>query len=150
MRLTSLVAVAVGLTSAGCGILTGNHDHGPFRITTDKSSYEYGSKVAVGVRNISGKVQSYNLCPVALQKFQNGAWVTVSDFPPAGEACAAISYTLQPGDSTGFLFTLPSTELQGGYRLVLPWLGEISLPVDERATPPFTITCMNCNFQTTG
>ena len=144
MRLAFLVGVAVCLTSAGCGILTGTHDHGPFRITTDKSSYAYGSTVAVGVRNISGKAQSYNFCPVTLQKVENGAWVAVGGSPPTGVACAAIAYMLQPGDSTGFLFTLPSTELQGGFRLVLPWLGDISVPVDQRATPLFTISCPNC------
>lgn len=148
MRFTSIVAVAVCLTGAGCGILTGNHDHGPFRITTDRSSYAYGSKVAVGVRNISGKAQSYNFCPVTLQKFESSAWVTVGGSPPVGVACVTIAYMLQPGDSAGFLFTLPSTELEGGYRLVLPWLGDTSLPVDQRATPPFTINCPNCIFAT--
>ncbi|HEY2856038.1 MAG TPA: hypothetical protein VGJ18_24575 [Gemmatimonadaceae bacterium] len=149
MRLTPFVAIAVCLTSAACGILTGNQGHGPFRITTDKPSYSYGTRVAVGVRNISDKVQSYNFCPVTLQTFQDGSWISVSGSPPPGVACAAMAHTLQPGDSAGFIFTLPSDQLLGEYRLVLPWLGDTNLSVDQRATPPFTISCYNCALAAT-
>ena len=125
-------------------MLTGNHDAGPFRITTDHSSYVYSGNVAVGVRNVSRATQTYNFCPVTLERFDNGRWTTASNFPRTDVACAAVAYTVAAGDGVGFVFALPQTPMMGSYRLLMLWLGDQSLPADERATPPFTISCPSC------
>jgi hypothetical protein len=138
MRTSFLLLLCV----AGCGI-TDSGERGPFRITTDHSSYVYGSKVTVGVRNVSSATQAYNFCPVTLQRVKNGAWITEANFPASG-ACAAVAYTLAAGDSVGFVFQLPQPPYQGVFRLVLPWLGDPSLSVDRRATPAFGVSCPNC------
>lgn len=144
MRTSSVLLLCAAVGILGCGVLTGNRDAGPFHITTDRSSYVFGSHVAVGVRNVSRATQLYNFCPVILQRFENGGWTTASSFPPAGGACAAVAYSLAAGDSVGFVFTLPQTPMMGSYRLLMLWLGDQSLPADERATPAFTISCPSC------
>jgi hypothetical protein len=144
MRTPSVLLLCAAVGISGCGALTGNRDAGPFHITTDRSSYGFGSHVAVGVRNVSRATQVYNFCPVTLQRFEHGGWTTASNFPPEGGACAAVAYTLPAGDSVGFVFALPQTTLVGSYRLLMLWLGDQSLPPDKRATPAFMISCPTC------
>jgi hypothetical protein len=107
MRTSFLLLLCV----AGCGI-TDSGERGPFRITTDHSSYVYGSKVTVGVRNVSSATQAYNFCPVTLQRVKNGAWITEANFPASG-ACAAVAYTLAAGDSRWLCVPAPAAALPG-------------------------------------
>lgn len=140
MRASVLIFVAaVTFSALGCNALTESRPRWPFRITTDHVSYAPSYVVGITVVNVSHVDATYNLCPRAIQRRVADAWQTASSYP-AGGACTAEAHLLRAGESIDVRVGLPYDLADGTYRIVLPWLGDSTLPEDGRATPSFVVS----------
>lgn len=141
MRASALFAIGIIAMPAfaGCSLLTESRPHAPFRITTDHASYAPSYVVGITVVNVSRSDATYNFCPRAIQRRVADAWQTASSYPVSG-GCTAQAFVLHAGESTDVRVGLPYDLADGTYRIVLPWLGDPTLPEDGRATPSFTVS----------
>lgn len=71
-RLILLAAFATGACSEGPTPLTSGPV--PVSITTDRPAYQFGSQATVTVQNVADRSLEYNLCPLAVERFENGGW----------------------------------------------------------------------------
>jgi hypothetical protein len=140
MRATALLAIGIAFVPAlGCSLFTASRPHAPFRITTDHASYAPTYVVSVTIVNVSGGDVTYNLCPRALQRRNADGWESVASYPGSG-ACTAEALLLRAGERVETRFGLSSDLPDGTYRIVFPWLGDSTLPADDRATPSFVVS----------
>ena len=144
MRAIRLLSLSLSLAVIGCQVFTTkDYYHGPFLITTDRSDYVAGSTVVVGVRNVSGHDEGYNLCERLIQRNDAGAWTPSASFPENG-ICTLPLFLFKAGDSTTVQVALPSSLPNGTYRIVLPGLidprsSPDALTEADRATPAFGV-----------
>ena len=135
MRAFALLFVVL----VGCNALTESRPGGPFRITIDHASYAPSYVVDITVTNVSRVDATYNLCPRAIQRRIGDAWQTVTSYPSGG-ACTAEAHLFRAGESIDVRVGLAYDLADGTYRIVLPWLGDPTLPEDGRATPSFAVS----------
>ncbi|HET9986005.1 MAG TPA: hypothetical protein VFQ38_20565 [Longimicrobiales bacterium] len=120
-------------------------DPGPGRrvsLALDRNNYSAGGDVSVMITNLTELSLAYpgDFCPVSLQRFDAGSWVTVSG-PPSG--CALFLGILLGKQSARLVYHLPAELRAGTYRLLLPapW-PERTQPTQAdtpQATPEFTV-----------
>jgi hypothetical protein len=145
MRAIRFLSISLSLAVVGCQVFTTkDYYHGPFLITTDKSDYVAGSTVVMGVRNVSGHEEGYNLCLRVIQRNDGGAWTAVV---PNTAFCTMQLVIFKAGDSTTASVTLPAWLPNGTYRVLLPGLidprsSPDALTEADRATPVFAVRAL--------
>lgn len=142
VRVLVLTLLSSAALVAGCEDPSGP-DWSDVSFTLSASSWAPGDTVHGSLRNAGEREAIYNFCGTSLDGWRESDWVEVaaSVSSPTG-VCAAIAFTLRPGESAEFAWGIPDTLSAGRYRLRT---GVSLLSGDRYAdrwvtTGPFTVT----------
>ena len=125
-RYVTLIAVLTGALLVACVPLpmrsAGNAPTAPYAISTDQAQYAPGDNVMVTIRNASENDVTYSVCPLHLERLDDGQWSVTSRWPSTGSICAAMAATLVAGSAITTPVTVPSGTLTGTYRVIFEGL----------------------------
>jgi|SRR5579862_7391824 len=140
---TALALLVPGALVAACHRESVVAPRGPqFHLTIDRVSYAPGDSAHGALYNDGATpLMGYSFfCSGAIeQRSTSGSWSAAWSW---AYPCAAIAYSLAPGDSVGWRLTLPASLASGTYRAHFFGIPDfpIASTIDDRAsTPPFGI-----------
>ncbi len=88
------------------------------RLVSEQADYRAGDVARLAVINASDRPITGGLCPLSLQRLQQGRWFPVlHDAQGLVSECDAIRVLVQPGDSLALFMRLDSSLSPGTYRI---------------------------------